>query len=144
MRRTLLLAMTLAGLSMPLSAQAPGSAAPPGNVDNGKKLYLSHGCWTCHGTVAHGGGGSGPRLAGRLPAWPAFSTAVRRPTDEMIPYTEKVISDQELADIYAWLRSIPAPPPVTSIPQLKPGAPDDPTGSIDPDRAAIPLRKQGL
>src|SRR5262245_34518054 len=119
MRATILTATTVALFSALLSAQTPKDAAPPGNVDNGKKLFLSHGCWTCHGTVAHGGGGSGPRLAGRVPAWTSFLSAVRRPRDEMIPYTAKVISDQELADIYAWLRSIPAPPPVSSIPQLK-------------------------
>jgi mono/diheme cytochrome c family protein len=124
MRTPILLGIAVTLLSASLGAQAPSAAAPPGNADSGKKLYLSHGCWTCHGTVAHGGGGSGPRLAGRVPAWPAFSKSVRRPADEMIPYTEKVLSNQELADIYAWLRSIPAPPPVSSIPQLKSGAPD--------------------
>ena len=102
------------------ATQAPDSnTAPKGNAENGKKAYLAHGCWTCHGTVAHGGGGSGPRLAGRLAPWPAFSKYVRQPTDEMIPYTAKVISDQTLADIYAWLRSIPPPPPVSSIPGLR-------------------------
>ena len=55
-----------------------------------------------------------------LSPWLAFSRYVRRPTEEMIPYTVKVLPDQELADIYAWLRSIPAPPPVASIPQLAP------------------------
>ena len=120
MRATMLLAMMGALLSTTLSAQAPATA-PPGNAASGQKLFQSHGCWTCHGTVAHGGGGSGPRIAGRVPAWPAFSKAVRRPTDEMIPYTEKVLSNQELADIFAWLRSLPAPPAVASIPQLKPG-----------------------
>jgi len=43
---------------------------------------------------------------------------VRRPTEEMIPYSPKMLSDAELADIYAWLRSIPTPPAVSSIPQL--------------------------
>ena len=119
MRRIpILLVMLTAVFSMPLSAQAP-EAAPRGNVENGKKLFQDRGCWTCHGTVAHGGGGSGPRLAGRVPAWPAFSSYVRRPTAEMIPYTTKVIADQELADIYAWLLAIPASPALGSIPQLK-------------------------
>jgi hypothetical protein len=36
----------------------------------------------------------------------------------MIPYTAKSLPDNELADIYAWLRSIPPPPAVSSIPQL--------------------------
>lgn len=100
------------------AAQGQASSAPPGNAENGKKLYLERACWQCHGLVAQGGGIAGPRLAGRLPAWPAFSLYVRRPTEEMIPYTPKSLPDSELADIYAWLRAIPPPPAVASIPQL--------------------------
>ena len=36
----------------------------------------------------------------------------------MPPYTSKAVSDQELADIYAFLESIPAPPSAKSIPML--------------------------
>jgi hypothetical protein len=36
----------------------------------------------------------------------------------MPPYTNKVISDQELADIYAFLKSIPATPSAKTIPLL--------------------------
>jgi hypothetical protein len=36
----------------------------------------------------------------------------------MIPYTPKALPDTELADIYAWLRAIPPPPAVSSIPSL--------------------------
>ncbi len=100
----------------PLPGQAP--LTPAGNADNGKKLFVERACWQCHGLAAQGGGIAGPRLAGRVPAWPAFSRYVRRPTEEMIPYTAKSLPDSELADIYAWLRSIPPPPAVSSIPQL--------------------------
>jgi mono/diheme cytochrome c family protein len=99
-----------------IGAQAPG--APAGNAEKGKTLFVERACWQCHGLAAQGGGIAGPRLAGRIPAWPAFSRYVRRPTEEMIPYTEKTLPDSELADIYAWLRSLPAPPAVSSIPQL--------------------------
>ena len=95
-------------------------AAPAGNAEKGKTLFVERACWQCHGREAQGGGAAGPRLAGRVSPWPAFSRYVRRPTEEMIPYTTKVLPDAELADIYAWLRSIPAPPPVSSIPQLAP------------------------
>ena len=95
------------------ASQAPAaapSAAPQGNADNGKMLYARRGCWTCHGYVAQGGdlnpNATGPRLAGRTTSWPAFSRYVRRPTGNMIPYTEKVLPDKELAGIFAWLRSI--------------------------------------
>jgi mono/diheme cytochrome c family protein len=46
------------------------------------------------------------------------SPGVRQPTGEMPPYTKKVVTDQELADIYAYLQSIPQPPPAKSIPIL--------------------------
>jgi mono/diheme cytochrome c family protein len=100
--------------------QQPPADAPAGNAVKGKTLFVERACWQCHGREAQGGGAAGPRLAGRVSPWPAFSRYVRRPTEEMIPYTAKVLPDAELADIYAWLRSIPAPPPVASIPQLAP------------------------
>jgi hypothetical protein len=37
----------------------------------------------------------------------------------MVPFTTKVLPDQDLADIYAWVRSLPPPPPVSSIPPIK-------------------------
>ena len=38
----------------------------------------------------------------------------------MPPYTDKVLSNQELADIYAFLQARPRPPAVDTIPQLAP------------------------
>lgn len=110
-------AMAVCGWSA--NAQQP-SEAPAGSAEKGKMLFVARACWQCHGLEAQGGGAAGPRLAGRVLPWPAFSRYVRRPTEEMVPYTIKVLPDQELADIYAWLRSIPAPPPVAGIPQLAP------------------------
>ena len=52
--------------------------------------------------------------------WAAFASYVRRPTEEMIPYTAKVLPDHELADIFEWLQSLPPPPAVDSLPQLSP------------------------
>jgi len=101
------------------AAQTPesaGSAALNGNAQNGKKIFSSYGCYQCHGYEAQGG--TGPRLAPRPIAFAALSKYVRRPTGEMPPYTTKVVSDKELADIYAFLLSVPPPPPVSSIPLL--------------------------
>ena len=39
--------------------------------------------------------------------------------DVMPPYTNKVLSDRQLGDIFAFLRSIPEPPSVDSIPLLR-------------------------
>ena len=118
MMARLLLMIVAALFVTELPARAQAASAPPGNVEKGKKLFVERACWQCHGLAAHGGGIAGPRLAGRVPPWPAFSRYVRRPTEEMIPYTEKALPDAELADIYAWLRAIPPPPAISSIPQL--------------------------
>lgn len=103
------------------SAQRPtsGAAAPAGNVDNGKKLYTSYGCYECHGREAQGSSATGPRLAPRPIAFAAFSKYLREPTALMPPYTSKVVSDAEVGDIYAFLQSRPQPPALESIPLLK-------------------------
>jgi mono/diheme cytochrome c family protein len=90
--------------------------APKGDADNGRKIYGSYGCYQCHGYAAQGGPGG--RLAPRPIAFAAFARYVRRPTGQMPPYTGKVVSDQELADIYAFLLTIPPPPAVDTIPIL--------------------------
>jgi mono/diheme cytochrome c family protein len=99
-----------------VAAQAPPEA--PGDAARGAKLYVDRGCWQCHGLAAQGGGIAGPRLADRVQVWAAFAAYVRRPTEEMIPYTATVLSEQELADIFAWLRNLPPPPSVESLPAL--------------------------
>ena len=51
-------------------------------------------------------------------AWPAFLAWVRTTSGDMPPYTEKVLSDQELVDIYAYIQSIPKSPDFKTIPLL--------------------------
>src|SRR5436190_24111903 len=93
--------------------------APAGNAETGRKIFVSYGCYQCHNYAAHGGG-AGPRLAPKPIAFAAFTRQVRKPVNEMPPYTAKVVSDKELADMYAFLLTIPEPPAVSSIPILKP------------------------
>jgi mono/diheme cytochrome c family protein len=112
-KRSIVLTLALAGAMQHAFAQAP--AEPAGDAARGAKLFVDRACWQCHGLAAQGGGIAGPRLAGRVSAWAAFAPYVRRPTEEMIPYTPKVLPDQELADIFAWLKSLPAPPPVETV-----------------------------
>ena len=91
-----------------------------GAVARGERLYVDRACWQCHGLAAQGGGIAGPRLAGRVQVWAAFAQYVRRPAEEMIPYTVNVLPEQELADIFAWLKALPPPPPVDSVRALAP------------------------
>jgi len=111
--------LILLTVSSVLGAQTPGAAsggaapAPKGSAQNGKKIFESYGCYQCHGHA--GQGGAGARIAPRPIPFAAFSRYVRQPAGEMPPYTAKVVSEQELTDIYAFLQSIPQPPAATSI-----------------------------
>ena len=96
--------------STALAAQAPERpAAPPGNADAGKNLYVSVGCYQCHGYEAQGSSATGPRLGPRPIAFAAFSRYVRQPSGQMPPYTAKVVSDTDMAHIYAFVRARPEP-----------------------------------
>jgi mono/diheme cytochrome c family protein len=98
------------------TADAPQAAAK-GNVENGKALYVKIGCYACHGYA--GQGGAGARLAPNPIALPAFTRYIRRPTNVMPPYTEKLATDQQLADIHAYLTTLPPRPDPATIPLLQ-------------------------
>ena len=103
-----------------VSAQTPApqqNTAPAGNAETGKKLYVSYGCYQCHGYEAQGSSSTGPRLGPKPIAFTAFSRYVRQPTGQMPPYTAKVVTDADLTNIYAFVSSRPAPP--ANIPLLK-------------------------
>jgi ubiquinol-cytochrome c reductase cytochrome c subunit len=103
----------LLALLLPVLACAQ-SGGP--NVENGKRLYIKDGCYECHGYA--GQGGAGARLAPKVLPIAALIAYVRHPAGAMPPYTSKVASDADLADIRAFLASLPAPPPLSSIPLL--------------------------
>ena len=90
--------------------------AQQGNVENGKMLYLKIGCYECHGY--NGQGGAGARLAPKVMSAAALIKYVRHPSGAMPPYTARVASDRDLADIRAYLATMPDPPPLKSIPIL--------------------------
>ncbi len=110
MRALLFVLLAVAGVN----GQAP---VPEGNAQNGQKLFVTAYCSACHGTMGQGGT-AGARLAPRPIAFAAFEKYVRQPTGQMAPYTRKVLADRDLADIYAYLRSVPAAAAARSIPLL--------------------------
>ena len=114
------LIITVTGAIAPAQTPAPAPAAPAtaGNPDTGRKLFVSYGCYQCHGYEGQGGA-AGPRVAPRPLPFAGFSRYVRRPTNQMPPYTQRVIADGDLGHIYAYLQSRPAPLPVQSIPLLR-------------------------
>jgi mono/diheme cytochrome c family protein len=98
-------------------AAARQPPAGGGDAANGKRLYEKDGCYQCHGYAAQGGR-DGARLASTTMAAPAFVRYVRRPFGAMPAFTAKVLPDQELADIYAYLKSFPAAKAAKDIPLL--------------------------
>jgi len=96
---------------------APKAAsAPAGKAENGKIIYMKLGCWECHGRDAQSGR---PTLGPAALPFAAFMNQVRKPREDMPPYTTKVLSDAEIADIYAWVLTRPVPPKVESVPLLQ-------------------------
>jgi ubiquinol-cytochrome c reductase cytochrome c subunit len=108
----------IAQTTPPLPAETSASA-PPGNAANGKVLYGKIGCYQCHSEQGQGGT-QGPRLGPRPIAFQAFLRYVRTPRGEMPPYKAKVMSDKDVADVYAFLQALSPPPPLTALPLLQP------------------------
>ena len=96
-----------------------GAVAADGSADKGKVAYVKHGCWQCHGFAAQGGI-TGPKLAPDPMALVALTAFVRNTRGSMPPYQEPILSNADLADIHAWLSSLPKAPDYRSIPLLSP------------------------
>jgi mono/diheme cytochrome c family protein len=107
----LLLATVLA--SATLFAQTPA-----GDAANGKKLFLRDGCYECHGYGGQGGA-AGARIAAIGLNAQGLIRYVRAPGGQMPAYTDKVITDQELTDVWAFLQSLPKAKAPKDIPLLQ-------------------------
>jgi mono/diheme cytochrome c family protein len=104
-----------AALAAALLLGAPGAFAA--SVEKGKAGFVQHGCWQCHGYQGQGGV-TGPKLAPDPMPFETLSNFVRTTSRTMPPYREAILSDDDLADIYAYLKSIPKDPDPTGIPLL--------------------------
>jgi mono/diheme cytochrome c family protein len=100
-------------------AQQFSEAPPAGNAQNGKKLFMADGCYECHGRLGQGAAQTAAaRIGPPMLSFDGFQSYVRKPVNQMPPYTSKAVPDQDLADIYAYLKSIPMPPKGKDIPLL--------------------------
>jgi mono/diheme cytochrome c family protein len=89
------------------------------NSENGKRFYTSFGCYECHGLQGQGSVSTGgARLGPPQTPFSGFVAYARQPTGQMPPYTSKVVSDAQFADIYAFLRTLPQASPAKDIPLL--------------------------
>ena len=93
------------------------SAALAADAAKGKTAVMKNGCWQCHGEVGQGGA-AGKTLAPKPMAFEAFNVFVRNSNGSMPPYPKEILSDADLADIHAYLQSIPAGKDYKGIPLL--------------------------
>jgi mono/diheme cytochrome c family protein len=99
-------------------AAAPNLNLPPGDVKRGETYYAKYGCWECHGYT--GQTGSGARLATMVLNANGFVNYLRNPrTNQMPLYSAKVVTDQEGADLYAYIKTFKKPPEAKDIPLLQ-------------------------
>ena len=101
-----------------VASQAPPPASAPASgatVENGRKLYVKNGCAACHGLEGQGAPTSGPRVGPNPLPLAAFIKYVRAPKNQMPPYSAKVMSDEELTDVHAFLAARPKPAAATVL-----------------------------
>src|SRR6187549_1087102 len=109
MRRFLVVAFVLA---LPLATAGTWAqtapAAPVGNAAAGKVHYTfgNTSCSNCHGV--DGEGRFGPPLAGRKIPYNRFRAYLRNPLGRMFSYPESELTDQEIADMVAYLDTLTA------------------------------------
>jgi mono/diheme cytochrome c family protein len=101
-----------------VAALAVPVAAAAASAEKGKAAFIGHGCWQCHGYEGQGGT-AGKQLAPKVMPLPAMSAFVRNSAGPMPPYTKAVLSDDELADIHAYLESRPKARDHKTIPLLQ-------------------------
>jgi ubiquinol-cytochrome c reductase cytochrome c subunit len=111
----------MARQAVPPPPASPAQTAPQlkGDAVKGQALFKSVGCFQCHGNEAQGGT-AGPRIGPDPLPLPRFVAYVRAPRGEMPPYTLKVMSEQDLADVHAFLQGRAHPPAIGTIPLLAP------------------------
>jgi len=96
------------------------------DATDGNTLFISRGCLGCHGIS--GRGGVGPSLAHTTLTLDTFLSQVRKPRDIMPPFPPQAVSDEDVREIYAYLKKVPPPPERLQK--------DIPQGVLDPESCA--------
>ena len=96
-----------------------GQAHAETDAEKGKAAFIQNGCWQCHSFLGQGGV-AGAKLAPEPKPLEFYNVFVRYSNGPMPPYSEKVLSKQDLSNIHAYLKSIPKGPDYKSIPLLNP------------------------
>jgi ubiquinol-cytochrome c reductase cytochrome c subunit len=121
MRRAVISATVLWTLTLLDVRAGPSRVALSPAAAHGRQLYISNGCYECHG---YGGEGAvGPRLGPHPLPLDVFTRQLRNPINlmpiHMPVYTAKVLSPADIVAIRAFLLALPEAKPVAEIPLLE-------------------------
>lgn len=94
------------------SAPSPVARATPtvdirqltGELEEGRKLYISQGCVNCHGGT--GEGGTGSTLSGISRTLKEVQEQMRTPSGMMPSYGPEKITDEQIRVLYSYIRSL--------------------------------------
>jgi len=105
------------GLAALAAGLVLGGVAVAASPDKGKLAYTKYGCWQCHGTIGQGSSitSAGKVLTDTEMPYEAFAAFVRSTNRAMPPYSEPILPDDDLADIYAYLKAVPKQPDYKTI-----------------------------
>ncbi|MBV9506785.1 MAG: cytochrome c [Acidobacteriia bacterium] len=92
-------------------------AQESGNATAGKEIFMKYTCYGCHGFS--GQNGPGARLVPMRMTQSGFVNYVRSPRTRQMPsYSTKVLTDAQLGDVYAYIKTLPASPAAKDIAAL--------------------------
>lgn len=92
------------------------ACTPAADPHRGAQRFTALPCAGCHGATAQGQ--FGPPLAGTALTLDEVRNQVRHPRDQMPAFAPDTVSDRDVADIYAWLQTLPpvTPTPAATLP----------------------------
>ena len=99
------------GVTPSTATPVPPAAQLNEHASEGEAKFIATGCAACHGD--RGEGGIGPRSSGTQMRLADLQLLVRSGDMDGVRYDYDELSDQDVANIYLWLRTNPAGDPPT-------------------------------
>ncbi len=102
------------------AASVGAQDTPAGDAAHGRVVFLKEACFTCHGRSGQGGAYNGPAPILAQTALPleGFRAQIRNPVNDMPAYSDAVLSDKDIVDIYAFVKSLPGARSPKDVPIL--------------------------
>ena len=102
-----------------LTALVLASVVAAEDLAAGKKMFVEYTCYGCHGYS--GQNGPGNRLVPMKLTQQGFTNYLRNPPrpQQMPSYSAKVLSDAQVGDIYAYIKTLPDAPKAADIKVLQ-------------------------